>query len=334
MSYQKNKGAIFARFLNTKCALKLVIMGFACFILAGCSSIRLPNYPDSSGDFKSAPNTSESSQKATMRPYTINGKTYYPTSVNVGDIASGMASWYGPKFHGKKTSNGEIYNMNAMTAAHKTLPMNTIVKVTNLRNNRITQVRINDRGPFVAGRIIDLSKAAAGKIDMLGSGTAPVKLEVVGFYGDASGHNIGAYGSSSGSDFGLSGASSTYSGTGVSGGIVGGGIGGAINQSSGAASIATPKLDDFGGVGKISTASSAGVSGVFMVQLGAFKNQAGAQRYKQKYNGLGGYKTIIKSYDDGGGLYRVFLTGFRSESEVKDFINAHSDLSGAFIVRE
>ena len=203
-----------------------------------------------------------------------------------------------------------------MTAAHKTLPMNTIVKVTNLRNNRITQVRINDRGPFVAGRIIDLSKAAAGKIDMLGSGTAPVKLEVVGFYGDASGHNIGAYGSSSGSDFGLSGASSTYSGTGVSGGIVsgivGGGIGGAINQSSGAASIATPKLDDFGGVGKISTASSAGVSGVFMVQLGAFKNQAGAQRYKQKYDGLGGYKTIIKSYDDGGGLYRVFLTGFRS----------------------
>jgi len=117
----------------------------------------------------------------TMRPYTIRGIKYYPTVVSVGDIFKGNASWYGPDFDGKLTSNGEIYNMHAMTAAHKTLPMNTIVKVTNLSNGLSTVVRINDRGPFIATRIIDLSNKAAHKIDMVGTGTAPVKLEILGF---------------------------------------------------------------------------------------------------------------------------------------------------------
>jgi len=117
----------------------------------------------------------------TMRPYVVRGVRYHPTVVSVGDIFKGNASWYGPDFHGKLTSNGETYNMWAMTAAHKTLPMNTIVRVTNLRNHLSTVVRINDRGPFVATRIIDLSKAAASKINMIGHGTAPVKLEILGF---------------------------------------------------------------------------------------------------------------------------------------------------------
>ena len=121
--------------------------------------------------------------KATMRPYVVHGRKYYPQVVSVGDTFRGTASWYGPNFHGKYTSNGERYNMWAMTAAHKTLPMNTIVKVTNRRNGKSTVVRINDRGPFVSTRIIDLSKAAASKINMIGTGTAPVTLEVLGFEG-------------------------------------------------------------------------------------------------------------------------------------------------------
>ncbi|QSZ43089.1 septal ring lytic transglycosylase RlpA family protein [Sulfurimonas aquatica] len=116
-----------------------------------------------------------------MRPYTIRGIKYYPTVVSVGDEYTGNASWYGPDFHGKLTSNGETYNMYDMTAAHKTLPMNTIVKVTNLRNGLSTVVRINDRGPFVETRIIDLSNTAAKKIKMVGAGTAPVRLEILGF---------------------------------------------------------------------------------------------------------------------------------------------------------
>jgi len=120
-------------------------------------------------------------KKATMRPYVVRGVKYYPAVVSVGDRFRGTASWYGPNFDGKFTSNGERYNMYGMTAAHKTLPMNTIVKVTNRRNGKTTVVRVNDRGPFVANRIIDLSKSAARKIGMIGTGTAPVTLEVLGF---------------------------------------------------------------------------------------------------------------------------------------------------------
>jgi len=120
----------------------------------------------------------------TKKPYSVNGKFYYPlNSVEPGWSQRGIASWYGRDFHGRYTSNGEIYNMYALTAAHKTLPMNTIVKVINLRNNKYVTVRINDRGPFIKGRIIDLSYAAGKKIGLDVTGTAPVKIVVVGFKG-------------------------------------------------------------------------------------------------------------------------------------------------------
>ncbi|MFY9752677.1 MAG: septal ring lytic transglycosylase RlpA family protein [Candidatus Acidiferrales bacterium] len=91
----------------------------------------------------------------------------------------GVASWYGNPFNGRRTSNGEIYDMHTFTAAHRTLPFGSIVRVTNLRNGMQTEVRINDRGPFVANRIIDLSQAAAQAIEMIGTGTSQVRLEVV-----------------------------------------------------------------------------------------------------------------------------------------------------------
>ena len=94
-------------------------------------------------------------------------------------IGSGIASWYGPNFHGKLTANGERYNMNDYTAAHKTLPFNTVVRVDNVENGKSVVVRINDRGPYVGNRIIDLSRKAAQEIDMIGNGTASVRLMVV-----------------------------------------------------------------------------------------------------------------------------------------------------------
>ena len=97
-----------------------------------------------------------------------------------GGGSSGMASWYGGRFHGRKTANGERYNMNAMTAAHKTLPFGTRVLVTNTRNGRSVEVRTNDCGPFVRGRIIDLSRAAASQIGVTSSGVAPVRVAVLG----------------------------------------------------------------------------------------------------------------------------------------------------------
>ncbi|MCG2589380.1 septal ring lytic transglycosylase RlpA family protein [Rhodohalobacter sulfatireducens] len=94
-------------------------------------------------------------------------------------IGSGIASWYGPNFHGKLTANGERYNMNDYTAAHKTLPFNTMVRVDNVENGKSVVVRINDRGPYIDNRIIDLSRKAARQIDMIGSGTASVRLSVM-----------------------------------------------------------------------------------------------------------------------------------------------------------
>ncbi len=91
----------------------------------------------------------------------------------------GIASWYGDPFHGERTSNGEVYDMDGMTAAHRTLPFQTVVRVHNLDNGKKTQVRVNDRGPFVKGRIIDLSRAAAQEIDMVRPGTARVRLEIL-----------------------------------------------------------------------------------------------------------------------------------------------------------
>lgn len=98
----------------------------------------------------------------------------------------GTASYYADEFHGRKTSNGETFDMNALTAAHKSLPFQTKVKVTNLDNGKSVVVRINDRGPFLKGRIIDLSLAGARAIGMIGTGTAPVLLEVVEFGPDSS----------------------------------------------------------------------------------------------------------------------------------------------------
>ena len=98
------------------------------------------------------------------------------TSQDAG--VSGQASWYGAKHHGRKTASGERFNQNALTAAHRTLPFGTQVKVTNTLNNKSVTVRINDRGPYSKGRIIDLSRAAAVKIDMIKQGVAPVRLQV------------------------------------------------------------------------------------------------------------------------------------------------------------
>jgi rare lipoprotein A len=105
----------------------------------------------------------------------------------------GLASWYGEEYHGRKTANGETYNMYAMTAAHRTLPFHSHVRVTNLENGRKTELRINDRGPFIPGRILDLSQSGAGAIGIMGPGTAKVLVEVIGFAGGGSPSLEGLY---------------------------------------------------------------------------------------------------------------------------------------------
>nr|WP_300366945.1 septal ring lytic transglycosylase RlpA family protein [Hydrogenimonas sp.] len=222
------------------------------------------------------PRSSKAVHRATLRPYTVNGKRYYPTVVSVGWRQDGVASWYGPNFHGGKTSNGETYNMYELTAAHKTLPMNTMVRVTNKRNGRSVVVRINDRGPFVKGRIVDLSYTAGKRIGIDKTGTAPVRLTVLGF------DNIIA----------------------------------SMAKASGHPVRQEVVLSGFG------------------VQVGAFRRYAGALTYRDRYDNFEGrYHTKVKKFIvDGEPLYRVWLMGFKSEEEARDFIKAWN-IPGAFIIR-
>ena len=136
-------------------------------LIYGCSSVPKERAP-------------ESARKGTGKPYKVYGKSYYPLLSSHGFKQTGTASWYGDDFHGKTTSNGEKYNMYAATAAHKTLPFGTIVQVTNLENGKQTLARINDRGPFVKNRIIDLSWQGADNLGILDKGTALVKIEALG----------------------------------------------------------------------------------------------------------------------------------------------------------
>ncbi len=242
---------------------------FLLFAVTGCA----PKFEKSAsvaGESYGTPKSSHAVHRATMRPYTVAGKRYYPTIVNVGSRFRGIASWYGPDFHGRKTSNGEYYDMYAMTAAHKTLPMNTMVRVKNLRNGKEVVVRINDRGPFVKNRIIDLSYAAARKIGMIAQGTAPVEIEVLGF------------------DKTIASLESSVRGV---------------------------ELKDFA------------------VQIGAFRRMEGAKITKERYATVEGrYRAVIKTFTvDSKPLYRVWLVGFRSEEEARDFI-ARGEFPGAFVV--
>ncbi len=113
------------------------------------------------------------------RPYTIFGKNYVPAKSRAPYKARGIASWYGKKFHGERTSSGEIYDMYAMTAAHPTLPLPSYVRVTRLSNSKSIVVRVNDRGPFHANRLIDLSYTAAYKLGFLDDGSTPVEVELI-----------------------------------------------------------------------------------------------------------------------------------------------------------
>lgn len=141
----------------------LIIGCLLLFLIAGCAT-------------PSPPPTAHGHPK----PYRI-GRNWYQPLPHARDFRQrGKASWYGKKFHGRKTANGEIYNMYAMTAAHKTLPLGTYVSVRNLDNDRKIEVRVNDRGPFVRGRIIDLSYTAAKKLGVVGPGTAPVEVVALG----------------------------------------------------------------------------------------------------------------------------------------------------------
>jgi rare lipoprotein A len=147
--------------------------------LSGCAHRRtarqtpLPPPPPAPAAAPGSEGTRTTTPPATTSPATTSATTAPLT------VETGIASWYGYPYHGRQAANGEIYDMEKMTAAHRTLPFDTMVRVVNLNNEQTVEVRITDRGPFIDGRIIDLSHAAARAIGMIGPGTAPVRMEVI-----------------------------------------------------------------------------------------------------------------------------------------------------------
>ena len=285
------------------------------FLFTGCSTKQTYDYSSyrkDTGD-KSI-NNSEAMHRATMRPYNVFGIRYYPFVANVGDQFDGIASWYGPDFHAKKTSNGEIYNMYAMTAAHKTLPMNTVVRVDNLDNGRSTIVRINDRGPFVAGRIIDLSNKAAHEIDMVRKGTARVKVTVLGYNGLIDDKNAPSVNS-------IEQKPEVEKIEVVEDDVVATNINTNIGMVS--APITTSKSSS-----KESSKSSSG--GKFSIQVGAFSLQAGASKTVDEYKAKFPSKKI--EYVENGGIYRVYIRGFSSYDDGQNF-KAKNSLTNAIVVQ-
>ncbi|MGH2278662.1 septal ring lytic transglycosylase RlpA family protein [Aliarcobacter sp. ERUVET-7] len=285
------------------------------FLFTGCSTKQTYDYSSyrkDTGD-KSI-NNSEAMHRATMRPYNVFGIRYYPFVANVGDQFDGIASWYGPDFHAKKTSNGEIYNMYAMTAAHKTLPMNTVVRVDNLDNGRSTIVRINDRGPFVAGRIIDLSNKAAHEIDMVRKGTARVKVTVLGYNGlidDKNAPNVNS----------IEQKPEVEKIEVIEDDVVATNINTNIGMVS--APITTSKSSS-----KESLKSSS--RGKFSIQVGAFSLQAGALKTVDEYKAKFPSKKI--EYVENGGIYRVYIRGFSSYDDGQNF-KAKNSLTNAIVVQ-
>jgi rare lipoprotein A len=139
-----------------------------------------PSRPPAAADMRDAvPRAEPPSRYGNMVSYEVFGKRYYTLASSEGYVERGMASWYGKKFHGRRTSSGEPYDMYKMTAAHKTLPLPSYAEVTNLENGRKVIVRINDRGPFHGDRIIDLSYSAATKLGIVGRGTGKVEVRAI-----------------------------------------------------------------------------------------------------------------------------------------------------------
>lgn len=162
-----------------KLTLKLLVFGLYTSLLAGCAETEFIAHAAKELQENLGPN--ESRRNTTYKigkPYQIKGVWYYP-KVDYEYTETGIASWYGPNFHGKKTANGEVFDMNMVSAAHRTLPLPSFVRVTNLGSGRAINVRINDRGPFAHGRIIDLSRRAAQLLGFERAGTAPVRVEIL-----------------------------------------------------------------------------------------------------------------------------------------------------------
>ena len=268
----------------------LAPVGLAAFGLAGCLTTPAPPVsneanPPPPPPAAAPPTAAETAPRAEPRSrhgnppfYDVFGKRYYVLSSSASYLERGVASWYGPGFHKERTSTGEPYDMYGMTAAHKTLPLPAYVRVTNLQNGRSVVVRVNDRGPFVNNRIIDLSYTAASRLDMLRNGTAMVEVRALDY--PAATPDPGATLLAAGPPTPASGQAGAAASAGAA-------TSGAVTAESASAPIPAVRT-------------------VLFVQAGAFADPANAERLAAKLRG-GGYGKIFVRDDfiAGRKMYRV-----------------------------
>lgn len=234
-----------------------------------------PQLPDSVPD--AMPRIEPRARNGNPPFYDVFGKRYFVLSSSVGYVERGVASWYGPGFHKVRTSTGEQYDMFGMTAAHKTLPLPAYVRVTNLQNGRSVVVRVNDRGPFVGNRIIDLSYTAASKLDMLRNGTAFVEVRTIDSVVPA-----GATATATATPATIPTAAATATAT-----------------AAAPAAAASAPID-------VGATGASGSRTALFVQAGAFSDPANAERLAEKLRG-GSYGKVFVRDDQLAGrrLYRV-----------------------------
>ena len=257
-----------------------------------------------------------------IKPYYVNGRWYYPAKVDIGESFVGVASWYGPDFHGKTTSSGDAYDMHDFTSAHRTLPFDTMLKVTNLQTNRSTVVRVNDRGPFVDDRIIDLSFAAAKDIGIVSSGVAKVKLEVVGFNKEVNFDET---------------KKEIISPTTPKIEIETKDITSEFISVEPVAEIETIEPVRVGTKNHVSHIEKVRAKEKqpiknFAVQIGAFQKASGAYSTRDKFDNIDGYSSAVKEFNiNGMNIYKVWIVGFESYQDAKEFITKNS-FNDAFII--
>jgi rare lipoprotein A len=271
-----------------------------------------PPVPDTAAD--AVPRIEPRSRSGNPPFYDVFGKRYYVLSSSVGYWERGVASWYGPGFHKVRTSTGEPYDMYGMTAAHKTLPLPAYVRVTNLQNGRSVVVRVNDRGPFVGNRIIDLSYTAAAKLDMLRNGTAMVDVRTI----EASTPS-GVTTASTGTPAPIAPLPTDAE---APNGMAA--AGGAPSATAAATQTATPA-----GIAAPANSASATTSVVLFVQAGAFSDPANAQRLAEKLRG-GNYGKVFVRDDQIAGR-RMYRVRIGPVSDVAEFDRVVSALERAGI---
>lgn len=315
------------KYINSYLKNSLFLGLLSIFLFTGCSQKSYDvDYDKFYKDTKNSKiNNSKEMHRYTMRPYSVFGIKYYPFVANIGDQFDGVASWYGPDFHDKKTSNGETYNMYDMTAAHKTLPMNTVVKVDNLENGRSIIVRINDRGPFVRGRIIDLSNKAAHEIDMYRKGTAKVKITVLGYNGEIENKDApySELSKNESSDIEKNEKVDVLEPLEIKEDKIKDTKVPVINSNK---SIKTP-------VAMNNSDNKTLSSGNFSIQIGAFGQESGATKVKNDYQKkFSSNKVDVKKvFINGKTLFKVFIGGFANQEKARTFRDSNG-LDNAVII--